>query len=1018
MNITQFALKNDKVTIVFSLLLFIYGIIAFLDLPRAKDPGFIIRTATVVTYFPGASAKRVEQLVTDKLEKEIQQMSEIDFIKSTSKSGVSIIFVNILEKHKNMRPIWDSLRRKVEDGSRELPEGVSKPIVNDEFGDVYGSMISISSDGLSPKEIEDISNDTKDVFLRLPDVAKIDILGIQQEVVYVEFDNSKMARLNLSASYLKNILESKNIVLSGGSIKVETNRLSIEPSGNYEDVEQIGNTIIPLNTGEKIYLKDIATIKYEYKNPSTFIVQKDSKPSLIIAISMKKDGDIIRLGEQIDSLLLSVQDKLPLGVKLERIFNEPKIVDKIIKNFVNNLLQAMALVVIVMLFSLGFRTGLIVAVLIPMSILTSFIVMSIFDIWLDQVSLAALIISLGLLVDSAIVMSESIMVLMQKGKNVVEASIKSANELKIPLLTSALTTSAAFLPIFLAKSNTGEYTNSIFKVVTITLLCSWILALTLTPVLSKYFMKKDLQKEHEESKAASFYRSFLNLLLQNRTIVVIVVILIFLSSIKVLDYVPKKFFPESSEATFTAEIKLPVGTAIETTKYSVSIIEKYIKEKYMSGNILDNEVKNVVSFIGESAPRFWLSYEQELASSEYSTILVNTKDTLNMTAIRKDIEDFAKLKFPDMQINVNTLAMGPPVKKPVEIRISGKDIDKLFEMSAKIKQELSKISGTKNIVDDWGIRNKKLKIEIDEAKALKASISNLDIALSLQTTLSGFEVTTFRKEDKLIPIVLRSKEETKDDINRLETINVYSQSSGKNIPLSQVASVNVVYEESKIIRRDRLKTVTIGSDIEQGANALEIFGKITPFLLEYSKSFDLGYYYEFGGEFEASGKANESIMANIPIAFMSILLLMVAQFNSIRKPMIILTAIPLGIIGVSYGLFITNSYFGFMTLLGIISLSGIVINNAIVLIERIKTEEEENGFSAYDSIIEASLSRFRPIVLTTLTTILGLVPLWYSGGAMWEPMAISIIFGLMVSTIFTLTFVPVLYSLFFKVKKD
>ena len=1018
MSITQFALKNDKVTIVFALLLFVYGLIAFLDLPRAKDPGFIIRTATVVTYFPGASAKRVEQLVTDKLEKQIQEMSEIDFIKSTSKSGVSIIFVNILEKHKNMRPIWDSLRRKVEDGSRELPEGVSKPIVNDEFGDVYGSMISISSDGLSPKEIEDISNDTKDVFLRLPDVAKIDILGIQQEVVYVEFDNSKMARLNLSASYLKNILESKNIVLSGGSIKVETNRLSIEPSGNYEDVEQIGNTIIPLNTGEKIYLKDIATIKYEYKNPSTFIVQKDSKPSLIIAISMKKDGDIIRLGEQIDSLLLSVQDKLPLGVKLERIFNEPKIVDKIIKNFVNNLLQAMALVVIVMLFSLGFRTGLIVAVLIPMSILTSFIVMSIFDIWLDQVSLAALIISLGLLVDSAIVMSESIMVLMQKGKNVVEASIKSANELKIPLLTSALTTSAAFLPIFLAKSNTGEYTNSIFKVVTITLLCSWVLALTLTPVLSKYFMKKDLQTEHKPSKMAVFYRKFLNLLLQNRALVVVVVILIFASSIKVLQLVPKKFFPESSESTFTAEIRLPVGTAIETTKYSVSVIENYIKEKYMMANTLENKVTNVVSFIGESAPRFWLSYEQELASSEYSTILVNTKDTLNMTAIRKDIENFAKSKFPDMQINVKTLAMGPPVKKPVEIRISGKDIDKLFEISAKVKQELSTIKGTKNIVDDWGIRNKKLTIEINEAKALKEGISNLDIALSLQTTLSGFEVTTFRKEDKLIPIVLRSKEETKDDINRLETINVYSQTSGKNIPLSQVARVNVVYEESKIIRRDRLKTVTIGANIEEGANALEIFEQITPWINEYSKSFDLGYYYEFGGEFEVSGKANKSIMVNLPIAFMAILLLMVTQFNSIRKPLIILTSIPLGIIGVSYGLYITNSYFGFMTLLGIISLSGIVINNAIILIERIQTEEKENGFSAYESIIEASLSRFRPIVLTTLTTVLGLVPLWYSGGAMWEPMAISIIFGLMVSTMFTLAFVPVLYSLYFKVKNN
>jgi multidrug efflux pump len=1014
MNITSFALKNDKVTIVFSLLLFIYGIISFLDLPRAKDPGFIIRTA-IVTYFPGASAKRVEQLVTDKLEKQIQEMSEIDFIKSTSKSGVSIIFVNILEKHKNMRPIWDALRRKVEDGARQLPNGTSKPIVNDEFGDVYGSMISISANGLSPKELEDIANDTKDVFLRLDDVAKIEILGIQPQVVYVEFDNSKMARLNLSASYLKNILESKNIVLSGGNIKVDTNRLSIEPSGNYENKEQIGNTIIPLNTGEKIYLKDIANIKYEYKNPSSFIVQKDGKESLIVSISMKKDGDIIKLGEQIDTLMSQVAQKLPLGVKLDRIFNESKIVDKIVGNFVINLLQAMALVVIVMLFSLGLRTGLIVAVLIPMSILTSFIVMSVFDIWLDQVSLAALIISLGLLVDSAIVMSESIMVLMQRGKNVVEASIQSANELKIPLLTSALTTSAAFLPIFLAKSSTGEYTNSIFKVVTITLLCSWILALTLTPVLSKYFMKKDLQQEHKETIFQSFYRAFLNFVLGNKAIVIIMVILIFAGSLKLLEYVPKKFFPPSSEATFTVEINLPVGTAIETTKDNVSKIENFIKEKYMSQG-QNNEVLNFVSFIGESAPRFWLSYEQELASAEYSTILVNTKDNSNITNIRKDIETFAKANFPDMQINAKTLAMGPPVKKPIEIRISGKDTDKLFELSAKVKQELAKIEGVKNIVDDWGIRNKKLSIQIDEAKALKEGITNLDIALSLQSSLSGFEVTTFRKDDKLIPIILRSNENTKDDINRLETINVYSQSSGKNISLSQVASVQVVYEESKIIRRDRLKTVTVGSDIKEDANALEIFASIKPWLDEYSKDFELGYYYEFGGEFEVSGKANDSIVVNLPIAFMAILLMMVAQFNSVRKPLIILTAIPLGIIGVSFGLFITNSYFGFMTLLGIISLSGIVINNAIVLLERIKTEEQ-NGFNSYDAIIEASLSRLRPIVLTTLTTVLGLVPLWYSGGVMWEPMAISIIFGLMISTMFTLGFVPVLYALFFKVKK-
>lgn len=1016
MNITKFALEKSTVTIVFTFMLLVYGIISFYDLPRAKDPGFIIRTATVVTHFPGASAKRVEQLVTDKLEKTIQEMPEIDNIKSTSKNGVSIIFVNILEKHKNMRVIWDSLRRKVDKGSRQLPDGTTKPIVNDEFGDVYGTMISITSDGLSYSELEDIADDTKDIFLRINEVAKIEVLGVQPQRVYVEFDNAKLAKLNLSASYLKTILEQKNIVLSGGSIKVDTSRLSVEPSGNYEDIEQIENTLIPLNTGEYIFLKDISNIKYEYKNPSSFIVQKDTKEAIVLAISMKKDGDIIKLGEEVDIVSAKVQEKLPLGVKLDRLFNEPKIVEKIVGNFVNNLLQAMALVILVMLFTLGLRTGLIVAVLIPMSVLTSFIIMSIFDIWLDQVSLAALIISLGLLVDSAIVMSESIMVLMQRGKSVIEASLQSANELKVPLLTSALTTAAAFLPIFLAKSSTGEYTNSIFKVVTITLLSSWVLALTLTPVLSKYFMKKDMVSEKNEGFVYTAYRKFLNFILSYRLLSVVFIIAIFLGSFKVLDLVPKKFFPPSSEASFTLEMRLPVGTAIETTHENVSQIEKYIKTKYMDKEE-NKKVLNFVSFIGESAPRFWLSYDQELASVEYSTILINLKDYSFMEEVKLDIENFAKKSFPDMQVSAKVLGNGPPVKKPVEIRISGKDINKLFEISALVKQELSKIQGVKNIVDDWGIRNKKLLVNIDESKALKEGISNLDIAVSLQSALSGFEVTTFRKEDKLIPIVLRSNENTKDDLNRLESINVYSQASGKNIPLSQVANIKVVYEESKIIRRDRFKTVTVGAYVSQGANALSVFEQIEPYMNNIQKSFPLGYYYEFGGEYEASGKANKSIVENLPIAFMAILLLMVAQFNSIKKPIIILLTIPLGMVGVSVGLYITGSYFGFMTLLGVISLSGIVINNAIVLLERINLEEK-SGHSKYEAIIEACISRFRPIMLTTITTIFGLIPLWYSGGVMWEPMAISIIFGLMFATVLTLGFVPVLYSLFFKIKKE
>ncbi|MGM0518110.1 MAG: efflux RND transporter permease subunit [Campylobacterota bacterium] len=1011
MSITKFSIEKSVVTAVFAIMLLIYGIISFFELPRAKDPGFTVRTATVVTYFPGASAKRVEQLVTDKLEKSIQQMPQIDNITSTSKNGVSIIFVNILEKYQNMREIWDTLRRKVQKGSRNLPKTASSPIVNDEFGDVYGTMLAVTSDGLDYGQLENVAKDTKDILLRLQDVAKIKLLGVQPKRVYINFDSSQLAKLNISASYLKDVLQQKNIVYSGGEIKVDKSKLSIEPTGNFENIQQIKNTIIPLETGEFVYLKDISNIELGYENPSSYLVRKNGNESILLAISMKDDGDIIRLGEQTNKQLKQIKSKLPLGIKIEKVFNEPKIVEDIVGNFVNNLLQAMGLVILIMLFSLGFRTGLIVAVLIPMSVLASFIVMKTFDIWLDQVSLAALIISLGLLVDSAIVMSESIMVLMQKGRDVTKASIESANELKIPLLTSALTTSAAFLPIFLAQSTTGEYTNSIFKVVTITLLCSWGLALTLTPVLSKYFMKKK-KKDTQNHFIVNAYESFLKFILIHRFKSLVFILIIFVSSFKLMEYIPKIFFPPSTQKTFTVEIRLPIGTSIDTTKQSVKEIEEYIKQSYMKK---DKKVESFVSFIGKSAPRFWLAYNQELASVEYATILVNTKKYEYLDEIRKDIENYANKRFPDMQASAKALGNGPPVKKPIEIRVSGKNIDKLFEISSQIKQKLSSINGVKNIVDDWGVKTKKLVVDIDEANALKLQITNLDIALSLQSAMSGYKVTTFRKDDDLIPMVLRLNETSRDDIDRLKSISVYSQKTGENVPLSQVASIKVAYEESKIIRRDRQKTITVAANVSQNANALEVFEKITPYMQELETSFPLGYYYEFGGEYEASGKANESIMKNVPLTFMIIIILLVAQFNSIKKPLIILLTIPLGVIGVFIGLYVTNSYFGFMTLLGIISLSGIVINNAIVLLERIELEKDRAN-SHYEGLLNACISRFRPIMLTTFTTIFGLIPLWYSGGVMWEPMAVSIIFGLMFATILTLGFVPILYAIMYKVK--
>ncbi|MGM0623456.1 MAG: efflux RND transporter permease subunit, partial [Campylobacterota bacterium] len=440
-------------------------------------------------------------------------------------------------------------------------------------------------------------------------------------------------------------------------------------------------------------------------------------------------------------------------------------------------------------------------------------------------------------------------------------------------------------------------------------------------------------------------------------------------------------------------------------------IEDYIQKTYMQK---DPKIDSFVSFVGKSAPRFWLAYDQELASPEYSTVLINTTRYRYLKQIQEDIEKYAKQNFPDMQVRTKSLENGPPVEHPIEIRISGKEIAQLYDIASQIKQELTDVEGIKNIADDWGIKSKKFIVAIDEATSLQNRISNLDIALSLQSSLSSYKVTTFRDEDDLIPVNFRLREDARDTIDRLKSINVFSQQTGKNVPLSQVATVELAYEESKIIRRDRQKTITVTADVTKDANALDIFEKIRPFMDSLEKDFALGYHYEFGGEYEASGTANDSIVKNVPLTLMIIILLLVAQFNSIKKPLIIILTIPLGVIGVFVGLWLTNSYFGFMTLLGIISLSGLVINNAIVLLERINFEKQK-AKSHYEGLINACKSRFRPIMLTTFTTIFGLIPLWYSGGVMWEPMAVSIIFGLLFATFLTLGFVPVLYALIYKV---
>ncbi len=1018
MNLTRAAIEKSRITAVVIIMILLAGLLTFRTLPRAEDPGFTIRVATIMTFFPGASPERVEMLVTDKLEKVIQEMPEIDFISSESRTGFSIIFVNIKKSYFNMRPIWDNLRRKVERAVPSLPPGIYGPKVDDEFGDVFGTIVTITGEGYSYAELKETADRVRDDLLRIDEVAKVNITGAQEEHIFVEYNNARLSEFGISPYQLKQILETQNIIIPGGAISSGKERITLEPTGSFESIEELKQTIVQIpGRKETVFLQDLANIHRGYIDPPDTKMKSSGVQCLGLAISLREGGKINILGKKVKTAIEEIQGIYPIGVEFDFVSFQPDVVDETVMDFVKSLIQSILLVLTVMLIFLGFRTGLIVASLIPTSMLMAIFVMQYFDMGFNQMSLAALMIALGMLVDNAIVMSESILVMIQHGKKPVDAAIESAKELRIPLLTSSLTTAAAFLPIYLAESETGEYTAPLFIVVTITLISSWILSLTMVPFFCCKFMKVTVKNKVETFNTGFYklYRRILITLLKHRLITIAAIIAVFLGVMNLAQFVPQMFFPPKDQALFTATLELPIGTPIEQTESVVTKIEEFIELELKTNKGRSEGVINWATYIGESAPRFYLSYNTVMASPELCVMTINTSSYEIIPGLIKKLEDFCFENFPDLRANIAPLMYGPPVMAPVAVRISGRNPDRIFSIVDDVKNKLMQIPGTKNIKDNWGSRIKKLLVKIDQPRARRAGVTSQDIAISLQTILSGFETTKFREEDKVIPVLLRSVAADRQDIGKIENLNIYSMNTGRAVPLKQVADIEIVWQPSKILRKDRLKTVTVESDLNSGYTAMQINAELIPWLESVKDSWDIGYIYQLGGEIETSQESSDSIGAKLPIAALIIILLLIVQFNSFRKPAIILMTIPLGMIGVILGLLIAGSFFGFMTLLGIISLSGIVINNAIVLLERIKLEIEENGLEPPMAVIEAAQKRLRPILLTTATTMGGLFPLWLGGGPMWEPMAIAIIFGLLFATVLTLGVVPVLYSLLFRI---
>jgi len=1013
-NITKLAIDNNRITLALFIAIIVFGYVSFTTMPRAYDPGFIIRTAQVITHLPGASPERIEELVSSQIEDKVKDISQLDFVTSESRTGVSIVNVNIKESYKEMRPIWDDLRRKIEDVTSDLPDGVIGPFVNDEFGDVYGIVLTMTGEGFSFGELEDIADDIKSDLLRLPEASKVEIFGEQEQRVFVEYNNARLAELGISPNQLANILQSRNIVISGGEFTLGQERIALEPSGNFESLDDIGKTIIQIG-GHSLYLRDITRITYGYVDPIESIVHSSGTPALAFAVSMREGGNNILLGEQVKAALTEFNHTYPHGIEFDVVNFIPKEVDNKVKDFVVSLIQAVSIVTAVMLLTLGMRTGLVVSTLIPTAILFSLIVMQFFNIGLDQISLAALIIALGMLVDNGIVMSENILVRMEDGEEALVAAINSAAEMKVPLLVASLTTSAAFLPIYLAESAVGEFTAALFTVVTITLICSWILSMTIIPLFCIKFLKVK-RTSNDQLKAGIYarYEGLLRIMLKHKFITLTGTVLVFVGVVNVAQFLPSLFFPPSDRPYFKAIIELPTGTSIDKTQGIVSDLESYIQEELVAEKRQGEGITNWVSYIGNAGPRFLLSHNPKPTDSNYATMIINVSDYTVISQLMDGMKRYTFQNHPDVDLKLRLIENGPAVENPVEVRLMSKDKALLFNTVGEFKAKMFDIGQLQNISDNWGQRIKKLDIRIDQARALRAGVTSQDIAISLQASLSGMELTEFRQDEDVIPVVLRSNVATEREISKLESLSVYAQSSGKSVPLRQVADINIVWDDAKILRRDGLKTVAVGAQLAGSVTASEKFAQLLPWLDQIEARTDGQVRYELGGESESSGDANQSIMDKLGIAGLIILVLLVGQFNSFRKAGIVLSTIPLGLIGVILGLLLAQSYFGFMTFLGIVSLAGIVINNAIVLLERIQLELDQ-GVEHGEAIVHAAKQRARPIVLTTATTVLGMLPLYLGGGAMWEPMAVAIMAGLLFSTIMTLFVVPAIYALLYRV---
>ncbi|MBP2546276.1 MULTISPECIES: efflux RND transporter permease subunit [Acinetobacter] len=1036
-NLSEWALKNKGLVLYFMILLGIVGLFSYSKLSQSEDPPFTFKVMVVQTYWPGATAQEVSLQVTDKIEKELMSTGLYDKIMAYSRPGESMVMFMAKDslKSNQIPDVWYQVRKKVGDIKTQLPSGVQGPFFNDEFGDTFGNIYVLTGKDFDYATLKEYADRLQLRLQRVKDVSKVNLVGLQDQKIWIELSNTKAVQMGVPVTAIQEALAKQNSVTSAGFFETGTDRIQVRVSGALKSVDDLKK--MPLLVGNRtIQLGDVADVYRGFSEPAQPRMRFMGENGIGLAVSMRKGGDIIALGKNLETEFNTLQKSLPLGMELKKVSDQPVAVQRSIHEFVKVLAEAVIIVLLVSFFSLGFRTGLVVAFSIPLVLAMTFAGMNLFDVGLHKISLGALILALGLLVDDAIIAVEMMTIKMEQGYSRMKAAGFAWTSTAFPMLTGTLITAAGFLPIATAASSTGEYTRSIFQVVTIALIVSWIAAVVFVPYLGDKLLpdfNKVPQKapwyqrllarlrkqpepqpvihhtgEHFDPYQSKFYQSFrklVNWCVTYRKTVISITVGVFVLSVVMFKFVPQQFFPSSNRAEILVDLKLEEGASLTATEDAVKKVEAFLSKQ--------KGIDNYVAYVGTGTPRFYLPLDQQMPQASFAQFVVLASSLDDRDEIRKSLDTQIRQLLPQVRIRVSLLENGPPVGYPLQFRVSGEDIAIVRQEAQKVAQLVGENPNTANVHLDWGEQSKIISLVIDQDRARQMGVTSEDLANFLNSSISGAIINQYREKRELIDVRIRGDQAERVNVEALSSLAVPT-SKGTTVPLAQIATLQYKFEDGLIWHRNRLPTITVRADIRTKLQPATVVNELAEKMDQLRTTLPSGYLLEVGGAVEESAKGQTSVNAGMPLFLAVVFTLLMLQLKSISRSFIVFLTAPLGLIGVVLFLLLFNKPFGFVAMLGTIALSGMIMRNSLILIDQIE-QDIRAGQNQWDAILDATVRRFRPIILTALAAVLAMIPL--SRSIFFGPMAVAIMGGLIIATLLTLFFLPALYATWFKIKK-